>query len=294
MFVDGVTREATSLAIAYEDAGEHTVKGKSEPLRLWRALRVVAGVGGAAARARAGAAAGRSRRPTCACSRTSSTAPSSAAPRAWWRSPARRAIGKSRLLWEFDKYVDGLAETVLWHRGRCLSYGEGIAYWALAEIVRQRLGIAQDAPVETVAQRLHEGLERWVADPADREFLAPRLGVLLGLAERAMPRAELFAGWRMFLERLAAAGSRRAGVRGPAVGGRGSARVHRAPARLGAVEPIFILTLARHELGARHRMAGRRRAAARRSCSSSRSRPARWDSSWTRSSTACTRVCAAR
>ena len=47
VFVDGVTREATSLAIAYEDAGEHTVKGKSEPLHLWRAVRVVAGVGGA-------------------------------------------------------------------------------------------------------------------------------------------------------------------------------------------------------------------------------------------------------
>ena len=47
-------------------------------------------------------------------------------------------IGKSRLSWEFEKYIDGLAETCCWHRGRCLSYGEGVAYWALAEMVRMR------------------------------------------------------------------------------------------------------------------------------------------------------------
>ena len=30
-------------------------------------------------------------------------------------------IGKTRLSWEFEKYVDGLVRTSLWHRGRCLS-----------------------------------------------------------------------------------------------------------------------------------------------------------------------------
>ena len=45
-------------------------------------------------------------------------------------------IGKSRLAWEFEKYIDGLAADAFWHRGRCLSYGEGVAYWALAEMVR--------------------------------------------------------------------------------------------------------------------------------------------------------------
>ena len=54
-------------------------------------------------------------------------------------------VGKSRVGWEFDKYADGLADVVWWHRGRCLPYGEGVAFWALAEIVRQRLGIAEEA-----------------------------------------------------------------------------------------------------------------------------------------------------
>jgi class 3 adenylate cyclase len=46
VYVDDVTRSVTSSAISYRDAGRHTVKGKTEPLPLWRAERVVAGVGG--------------------------------------------------------------------------------------------------------------------------------------------------------------------------------------------------------------------------------------------------------
>jgi AAA ATPase domain len=30
-------------------------------------------------------------------------------------------IGKSRLVWEFYKYFDGIVDTVWWHRGRCLA-----------------------------------------------------------------------------------------------------------------------------------------------------------------------------
>ena len=58
-------------------------------------------------------------------------------------------VGKTRLVTEA---VAGLAgATVL--RGRCLSYGEGITYWPVAEIVRQAAGIADtDAPAEATAR----------------------------------------------------------------------------------------------------------------------------------------------
>ena len=52
--------------------------------------------------------------------------------------------GKSRLLWEYFKYIDGVERLVSWHQGRCLSYGDGVAYWALAEMVRARAGIAEE------------------------------------------------------------------------------------------------------------------------------------------------------
>ena len=118
-------------------------------------------------------------------------------------------VGKSRLGWEFEKYADGLTAQVWWHRGRCLSYGDGVAFWALAEIVRQRLGIAEEDPPEVAAGKLAEGLARYVADPAERGYVAVRLGRLLGVAAEgdggeALSREELFAGWRLFFERLAA------------------------------------------------------------------------------------------
>ena len=45
-YVDETTRAATSAAIAYIDVGDHTLKGKSEPVRLFEATRVVAAVAG--------------------------------------------------------------------------------------------------------------------------------------------------------------------------------------------------------------------------------------------------------
>ena len=95
-----------------------------------------------------------------------------------------------------------------WHRGRCLSYGEGVAFWALAEIVRQRLGIAEEDPADAAAAKLTDGLDQYVTDPGERGYVGVRLGRLLGVAAvgdsgEALSREELFAGWRLFFERLA-------------------------------------------------------------------------------------------
>src|SRR5438270_11229821 len=46
VYVGESTRRAADAAIAYEEAGTHELKGKAEPVPLWRATRVVAGVGG--------------------------------------------------------------------------------------------------------------------------------------------------------------------------------------------------------------------------------------------------------
>jgi class 3 adenylate cyclase/tetratricopeptide (TPR) repeat protein len=202
VYVEEVTRQVTSAAIAYADAGEHSVKGKAEPLRLWRAVRVVGGVGGAEREQGLYAVfVGRE-----ADLRLLKELFHSSLERRSARLLAVTAdagVGKSRLRREFFNYIDGLSSTVLWHLGRCLSHGEGVAYWALAEMVRQRLGIAEEASAQEAAERLESGLERWVPEEDDRTFISPRLGALLGVAEPGLGREELFAGWRLFFERLA-------------------------------------------------------------------------------------------
>jgi class 3 adenylate cyclase/tetratricopeptide (TPR) repeat protein len=201
VLVDAVTRQLAGAAIAFEDAGEHLMKGKSESLRLWRAVRVTGGIRGSDAE-------------------PGMQSPFVGRDGDLWlikelfhgaldRRSARlvavsgeAGVGKTRLRREFFNYVDGLSETVLWHAGRCLSFGDGVAYWALTEMVRQRLGIAEDASPEEAVAKLEEGIERWVDNPIDRAFLRPRLGALLALEDPGLPRDELFAGWRLFFQRL--------------------------------------------------------------------------------------------
>src|SRR5262249_47753435 len=47
VLVDATTQRLTQGGMGFADAGEHALKGKSEPQRLWRATRVLADVGGA-------------------------------------------------------------------------------------------------------------------------------------------------------------------------------------------------------------------------------------------------------
>ena len=97
---------------------------------------------------------------------------------------------------------------MFWHRGRCLTYGEGVSFWALAEIVRQRLAIAEEDSAEVAAAKLVRGLARFVPDPTEQAYIGIRLARLLGVSlsndpGNALGRPELFAGWRLFFERLA-------------------------------------------------------------------------------------------
>ena len=203
VLVDEVTRQVTSAAIAYEDAGEHAVKGKTAPLRLWRAVRVVAGAGGRdRAETLEAPFLGRESELRVLKEMLHATVERGAARLVAITGEA--GVGKSRLRHELLHYIDGLVDSFLFHAGRCLAHGEGVAYWALAEMVRQRLGIPEEASTEDATRKLEAGLVEWVADPADRAFIEPRLGALIGVTEPGLGREDLLAGWRLFFERLAA------------------------------------------------------------------------------------------
>jgi len=203
VLVGETTRRATEAAIAYEPAGERELKGKAEPIALHRALRVTANRGGAQKSAGLEPPfVGRDREMRLVKELFHASAEEGKAQLVSVVGIA--GIGKSRLAWEFEKYVDGLAENFWWHRGRCLAYGEGVAYWALAEMVRMRAGIVEEEAPEPALAKLRASVEEHVPDPEEREWLEPRLAHLLGLAERTAPdREDLFSAWRLFFERLA-------------------------------------------------------------------------------------------
>jgi class 3 adenylate cyclase/tetratricopeptide (TPR) repeat protein len=203
VYVEEATKRSTDSAIAYADAGTYELKGKVQPVRLYRALRVVAGARGALRSEGLDAPfVGRDRELRLLKDLFHATCDGGKAHLVSVVGIA--GIGKSRLSWEFYKYMDGLADAYRWHRGRCLSYGEGVAYWALAEMIRGRANIMEgEAPSSAVA-KLHAAVERYVRDPAERRWVEPRLSHLLSLEERAArDKEDLFAAWRLFFERMA-------------------------------------------------------------------------------------------
>jgi len=202
VFVGDVTRRATEPTIVYEETGEHELKGKAEPVPLWRALRVVSGARGQLKSTGLEAPfVGRQRElrlvkelfHACADERRTHLV----------SITGIAGIGKSRIGWEFYKYFDGIVDVVWWHRGRCLSYGEGVTYWALADMVRMRCGVAEDETEEAGVAKVRATLNEHIPDADERAFVEPRVLQLLGwgVAE-AGERQQLFAAWRLFFERL--------------------------------------------------------------------------------------------
>ena len=248
VLVGQATRDSASVAVSFEEVGEQTLKGKSLPVPAWRAVRVVAGRGGAG--------------------------------RYWGLEPPfegrdeelrllkdlfhatareRRArlvtvlgqagTGKSRLTREFEKYTDGLVETVYWHVGRSPSYGEGITFWALGEMVRKRAGLAETDDTQTTRERIAETLLEYVPDETERRWIEPRLLQLLGIEEgRGGEREEVFAAWRTFFERVSDKGPTIMAFEDLEFSDPGMLDFIDHVLEWSRAHPIFILALARPEL----------------------------------------------
>src|SRR6266508_1061077 len=136
------TYRAASNAISFEPAGEQALKGKASPVPAWRAIAVVARRGGS----------GRSelleppfvgREDELRLLKDLFDATTRERKSRLISVVGQAGIGKSRLAWEFEKYLDGVVDTVWWHEGSSPAYGEGISYWALVEMVRRRAGIGE-------------------------------------------------------------------------------------------------------------------------------------------------------
>ena len=110
-------------------------------------------------------------------------------------------MGKSRLCTELFGHIEGRPGLVRWRQGRCLPYGEGIALWALGEIVKAEAGILEsDSPGEAAVKL--EGV--LPADAPDLPWLRARLLPLVGAGGEPASQEESFTAWRRVLESWAA------------------------------------------------------------------------------------------
>ena len=109
-------------------------------------------------------------------------------------------VGKSRLVYELERFVEGLPQIVYWRRGRCLAYGN-TSYSALADAIKAQCEIYEDDAAEVAAKKADAAARELFGD----ESVAPQIRALVGAGEtRGMSREDLFEAWRRFLERMAA------------------------------------------------------------------------------------------
>jgi predicted ATPase/class 3 adenylate cyclase len=104
--------------------------------------------------------------------------------------------GKSRLVAEFQSSLGDRAIVIA---GRCLSYGEGISYWPLAEAVRAAASIADSDDAEMAVAKLRQ----LTANMDGGALIAERVAHAIGLVEGVAPQEEIFWGFRRLLEQLA-------------------------------------------------------------------------------------------
>jgi len=113
-------------------------------------------------------------------------------------------IGKSRLVYELSRVADAEEELIFWRQGRSLPYGDGVTYWALAEMAKAHTGILDSDSPEDAERKLAEAVAGLETDGPER--LVENLRPLVGLGsegEAGGERSERFAAWRRFLEGLA-------------------------------------------------------------------------------------------
>jgi class 3 adenylate cyclase/tetratricopeptide (TPR) repeat protein len=200
------TYRATERAIDYETHPPVEAKGKAEPIAVWRALSTRARIGIEDVALGRAALVGRERELGLLADALERV-----------RSDERPqlvtlvgvpGIGKSRLVHELSQIVEYDEELIVWRRGRSLPYGEGVAYWALSEIVKAQAGILESDDADDAGAKLSRAVADLLGDATEAAWVERNLRPLVGLAsgDDQPARSQAFAARRRFLEALAETG----------------------------------------------------------------------------------------
>jgi class 3 adenylate cyclase/tetratricopeptide (TPR) repeat protein len=204
ILVGELTFRATERAVEYEAEQPVVAKGKAEAIPAWRAV---------ARRASFGIDLSHTRSPLVGRDDELEVLAGALA-----RARARLepqlvtvvgvpGIGKSRLVRELFRTVDEDPELIVWRQGRSLPYGEGSAFWALAEIVKAQTGILETDGADEAAVKVGASVHDLVPDETEGPWIERHLLSLTGVQQTRssgqVSLDEAFAAWRRFLEALA-------------------------------------------------------------------------------------------
>jgi class 3 adenylate cyclase/tetratricopeptide (TPR) repeat protein len=204
ILVDETTYGASRRQIDYHDAGSIEAKGKAAPVRAWEAIEPRARFGMDVAEVPSTPLVGRDSELQLL------------------RTALRRAreertpqlvslvgapgIGKSRLVRELFRAVEQDPDLIYWRQGRSLPYGEGVAFWAVGEMVKAEAGILETDDENTAESKLERAVANLIEDDA-AAWVVRHLRPLVGAGGEAGGtedrRDEAFTAWRRFFEALA-------------------------------------------------------------------------------------------
>ena len=198
--VSEATYRITKGAFVYEELSQAELKGKSAPLMLYRVVEPRARLGSdliSATSPLVGRTAelGRLTDSFDRCLRKAKVELVTLV--------GEPGAGKSRLCAELRSIANARPELVTWRQGRCLPYGDGVAFWALGELVKAHAGVYESDSPEAATEKLDSVLPEVEGLASLRTGLLRLLGIDSG---QPASREESFAAWRRFFELIAAEG----------------------------------------------------------------------------------------
>jgi class 3 adenylate cyclase/tetratricopeptide (TPR) repeat protein len=198
VLVGETTYRATRDVVEYAEHEPVVAKGKTEPIPVWEAVQV---------RSRLGMDVERATLPLVGRARELGVIVD-----AFERAKSERepqlvtlvgvpGIGKSRLVGAFLSHLEGSPDLVWWRQGRALPYGDGVSFWAVAEMVKAQAGIQENDARDAAEEKLRLSVERLV-DEDERDWVFEHLRPLVG-GEHRGGSGESAPAWRRYFEGMA-------------------------------------------------------------------------------------------
>src|SRR4029077_1026395 len=98
------------------------------------------------------------------------------------------------------------SEIISWRQGRSMPYGDGVAFWALGELVKAQAGVWEPDSRDEAERKLRSSVAQ-IIPGADAIWVERQLRPLVGLTNATEAasdgREEAFTAWRRFFEALA-------------------------------------------------------------------------------------------